>query len=93
MGTGVIQAIAVAGLVVLSTTFLARVMVAERSRRLLGRLVADRGSAPTTFRVPRNALVAMGVVAAWFIGARVAGVVGSLAATATAAISSSCNEF
>ncbi len=84
MGTGVIEAIAVAGLVVLSTTFLARVMVAERSRRLLGRLVADRGSAPTTFRVPRKVLVAMGVVAAWLIGARVAGVVGSLAATAVA---------
>lgn len=84
MGTGVIQAIAVAGLVVLSTTFLARVMVAERSRRLLGRLVADRGSAPTTFRVPRKVLVAMGVVAAWLVGARVAGVVGSLAATAVA---------
>ena len=84
MGTGVIEAIAVAGLVVLSTTFLTRVMVAERSRRLLGGLVPDRGSAPTTFRVPRTVLVAMGVVAAWLIGARVAGVVGSLAATAVA---------
>ena len=84
MGTGVIHAIAVAGLVVLSTTFLARVMVAERSRRLLGGLVADRGSALTTFRVPRKVLVAMSVVAAWLIGARVAGVVGSLAATAVA---------
>ena len=84
MGTGVIEAIAVAGLVVLSTTFLARVMVAERSRRLLGGLVPDRGSAPTTFRVPRKVLVAMGVVAAWLVGARVAGVVGSLAATAVA---------
>ena len=84
MGPGVIEAIAVAGLVVLSTTCLTGVMVAERSKRLLGRLVPDRSSAVPTFRVPRNALVAMGVVAAWFIGARVAGVVGSLAATAVA---------
>ena len=84
MGTGVIGAIAVAGLVVLSMALLARVMVAERSRRLLGRLVPDRESAAPTFRVPRNALAAMGVVAAWFAGARVAGVVGSLAATAVA---------
>ncbi|HEY2964960.1 MAG TPA: hypothetical protein VGJ99_01630 [Actinomycetota bacterium] len=84
MGTGVIEAIAVAGLVVLSTTFLTRAMVTERSRRLLGSLVPDRESAVPTFRVPRNVLVAMGVVAAWFLGARVAGVVGSLAATAVA---------
>jgi tight adherence protein B len=84
VGTGVIEAIAVAGLVVLSTTFLTRVMVVERSRRLLGGVVPDRGSAPTTFRVPRKVLVAMGVVAAWLVGARVAGVVGSLAATAVA---------
>ena len=84
MGTGVIEAVAVAGLVVLSTTLLTRVMIAERSRRLLGRLVPDRESAVPTFRVPRNVLVAMGVVAAWFLGARVAGVVGSLAATAVA---------
>jgi tight adherence protein B len=84
VGTGVIEAIAVAGLVVLSTTFVSRVMVAERSRRLLGRLVLDREPAPTTFRVPRKVLVAMGVVAAWLVGARFAGVVGSLAATAVA---------
>jgi tight adherence protein B len=84
VGPGVIEAIAAAGLVVVSTTCLTGVMVAERSRRLLGRLMLDRVSAVPTFRVPRNALVAMGVVAAWFIGARVAGVVGSLAATAVA---------
>jgi len=84
VGPGVIEAIAVAGLVVLSTTCLTGVMVAERSRRLLGRLVPDRASAVPTFRVPRNALVAMAVVAAWFIGARLAGVVGSLAAIAAA---------
>jgi tight adherence protein B len=80
----VIEAIAVAGLVVLSTTCLTGVMVAERSRRLLGGLVPDRASAVPTFRVPRNVLVATSVVVAWFIGARVAGVVGSLAATAAA---------
>ncbi len=79
-----IQAIAVAGLVVLSTTLLARVMVAERSRRLLSRLVPDRESAVPTFRVPRSVLVSMSLVAAWFVGARVAGVVGGLAATAVA---------
>ena len=45
MGTGVIEAFAVAGLVVLSTTLLARAMVAERSKRLLGRLVPDRDPA------------------------------------------------
>jgi tight adherence protein B len=84
VGTGVIEAMAVAGLVVLSTTFLTRVMIAERSRRLLGRLVPDRESAVPTFRVPRKVLVAMGVVAAWLLGARVAGVAGSLAATAVA---------
>jgi tight adherence protein B len=84
VGPGVIEAIAAAGLVVVSTTCLTGVMVAERSRRLLGRLMLDRVSAVPTFRVPRNALVAMGVVAAWFIGARVAGVVGSLAAAAAA---------
>jgi hypothetical protein len=67
----VIEAVAVAGLVVLSTAFLTRVMVAERSRRLLGRLVPDRGA--TTFRVPRKVLVAMGVVGAWLVGARVRG--------------------
>jgi tight adherence protein B len=80
----VIEAFAVAGLVVLSTTLLARAMVAERSRRLLGGLVPDRDSAAPTFRVPRNVLVAMGVVAASFVGARVAGIVGSLAAAAVA---------
>jgi tight adherence protein B len=84
VGTGVIEAVAVAGLVVLSTTFLTRVMVAERSRRLVGRLVPDRESAPPRFRVPRKVLVAMGVVAAWLVGARVAGIVGSLAATTIA---------
>jgi hypothetical protein len=84
VGTGVIEAFAVAGLVVLSTTLLARAMVAERSRRLLGRLVPDRDSAAPTFRVPRNVVVAMGVVAASFVGARVAGIVGSLAAAAVA---------
>ena len=84
MGTGVIEAIAVAGLVVLSTTVFTRVMVVERSRRLLGGLVPDRESAVPTFRLPTNVLAAMGVVAAWFLGARVAGVVGSLAATAVA---------
>lgn len=82
MGTGVIEAIAVAGLVVLSTTFLARAMAAERSRRLLGGLVPGRESAAPTFRVPMNVIVAMGVVAAWFVGARAAGVVGSLGAIA-----------
>jgi len=80
----VIEAIAVAGLVVLSTTLLARVMVAERSRRLLSRLVPDRETAVPTFRVPRSVLVSMSLVAAWFVGARVAGVVGGLAATAVA---------
>jgi tight adherence protein B len=84
VGTGVIEAIVVAGLVVLSTTFVSRVMVAERSRRLLGRLVLDHQPAPTTFRVPRKVLMAMGVVAAWLVGARFAGVVGSLATTAVA---------
>jgi tight adherence protein B len=84
VGTGVIEAIAVAGLVVLSTTVFTRVMVVERSRRLLGGLVPDRESAVPTFRLPTNVLAAMGVVAAWFLGARVAGVVGSLAATAVA---------
>ena len=84
MGTSVIEATAVAGLVVLSTTFLTRVMIAERSRRLLGRLVPDREQAVPTFRVPRNVLVAMGVLAAWFLGTRVAGAAGSLAATAVA---------
>ena len=84
MGTGVIEAIAVAGLVVLSTTVFTRVMVVERSRRLLGGLVPDRESAVPTFRLPTNVLAAMGVVSAWFLGARVAGVVGSLAATAVA---------
>lgn len=84
MGTGVIEAIAVAGLVVLSTTVFTRVMVVERSRRLLGGLVPDRESAVPTFRLPTNVLAAMGVVAAWFLGARVAGVVDSLAATAVA---------
>ena len=84
MGTGVIEAVAVAGLVLLSTTLLTRVTAAERSRRLLGGLVSDRESAPTTFRVPRKALVATGIVAAGFVGARVAGILGSLAAIAAA---------
>jgi tight adherence protein B len=83
VGTGVIEAVAVAGLIVLSTTFLARAMAAERSRRLLGGLVPDRESAPT-LRVPRNVLVGIGVVAAWFAGALLAGVVGSVAAAAVA---------
>ena len=84
MGTRVIEAIAVAGLVVISMTFLTRAMFAERSRRLVGGLVPDRESASPTFRVPRKVLVAMGVLAAWLVGARVAGLVGSLAATAVA---------
>jgi len=82
VGTGVIEAVAVAGLFILSATLLTRVMIAERSRRVLGGLLSDRESAPTTFRVPRNVLVATGIVAAWLVGASVAGVVGSLAAIA-----------
>ncbi len=84
MGTGVIEAVAVAGLFVLSTTLLTHVMTAERSRRVLGWLVSDSRPIPTTFRVPRKVLVVTGAVAAGFVGARVAGVVGSLAAIALA---------
>ena len=65
-----IAAVAVAGLVVLSTTLLERATVIERSRRLLGGLVAADGSPTPTLRVPRNVLVAMGAVAAWFVGGR-----------------------
>src|SRR4029450_1851929 len=73
VGTGVIRAFPVAGLAVLSTPLLARAMVAERSKRLLGGLVPDRDSAAPTLRVPRNVLVAMGIVAGWLLGGRVAG--------------------
>jgi tight adherence protein B len=82
VGTGVIKAVAVAGLFILSATLLTHVMIAERSRRVLGGLLSDRESASTTFRVPRKVLVATGIVAAWLVGASVAGVVGSLAAIA-----------
>jgi tight adherence protein B len=77
----VIVAVAVAGLVVLSTTLLARATVTERSRRLLAGLVSTEGSPTPTFRVPRNVLIAMGAVAAWFLGGRLAGLAGSIAAT------------
>jgi tight adherence protein B len=80
----VIAAVAVAGLVVLSTTLLERATVIERSRRLLGGLVAADGSPTPTLRVPRNVLVAMGAVAAWFLGGRLAGLAGSIAATLVA---------
>jgi tight adherence protein B len=80
----VIEAVAVAGLLVLSTTLLTHVMTAERSRRVLGRLVSDGRSIPTTSRVSRKVLVVTGAVAAGFVGARVAGAVGSLAAIAVA---------
>jgi tight adherence protein B len=80
----VIAAVAVAGLVVLSTTLLERATVIERSRRLLGGLVAADGSPTPTLRVPRNALVAMSAVAAWFLGGRLAGLAGSIAATLVA---------
>ena len=79
-----IAAVAVAGLVVLSTTLLERATVIERSRRLLGGLVAADGSPTPTLRVPRNVLVAMGAVAAWFLGGRLAGLAGSIAATLVA---------
>ena len=75
-----ISALAVAGLVVVSTTLLARATVTEGSRRLLAGLVSTDGSPTPTFRVPRNALVAMGALAAWFLGARLAGLAGSIAA-------------
>jgi len=82
MGTGVIEAVAVAGLFVLSTMLMTRVMTAEGSRRVLGSLLSDRESAPTTFRVPRGVHMATGIVAAGFVGYRVAGIVGCLAAIA-----------
>lgn len=82
MGIGVIEAVAVAGLFVLSTMLMTRVMTAEGARRVLGSLLSDRESAPTTFRVPRGVLVATGIVAAGFVGYRVAGIVGCLAAIA-----------
>jgi tight adherence protein B len=80
----VIAAVAVAGLVVLSTTLLERATVIERSRRLLGGLVAADGSPTPTLRVPRTVFVAMGAVAAWFLGGRLAGHAGSIAATLVA---------
>jgi len=76
----VIVAVAVAGLVVLSTTLLARATVTERSRRLLAGLVSTDGSPTPTFHMPRNVLVAMSAVAAWFLGGRLAGFAGSIAA-------------
>ena len=80
MGIGVIEALAIAGLFVLSTMLVTRAMSAERSRHVLERLLPDRESAPTTFRVPRRVLVATGIVTAGFVGSRVAGIVGCLAA-------------
>jgi tight adherence protein B len=77
----VIAAVAVAGLVFLSTTLLARATVIERSRRLLGGLVPTDGSPRPTLRVPRNVLVAISAVAAWFLGGCLAGLAGSIAAT------------
>ena len=41
----------------------------------------DRRIADADVNVPRNALVAMGAVAAWFLGGRLAGFAGSIAAT------------
>jgi tight adherence protein B len=81
VGTVVIAAVAVAGLVALSTTLLARLTATERSRRLLAGLGPTDGSPTPTFRVPRNVLVAMGAVAAWLLGGRLAGLAGSIAAT------------
>jgi tight adherence protein B len=81
VGTVVIAAVAVAGLVALSTTLLARLAATERSRRLLAGLGSTDGSPTPTFRVPRNVLVAMGAVAAWLLGGRLAGLAGSIAAT------------
>jgi tight adherence protein B len=80
VGTIVTVAIPVAGLVVLSTTLLARATATERSRRLLAGLETTVGSPTPTFHVPRNVLVAMGAVAAWLLGGRLAGLAGSIAA-------------
>lgn len=81
-GTGVIAAVGVAGLTVLSAALVARVAVVERSRRLLVGLETARPQPSPRLRVSRNALVAIGAVGAWFVGGRLAGGVGSLAATA-----------
>ena len=66
VGTGVIEAVAVAGLFVLRRCSLTRVMTAERSRRTGQARVRSRVG-PTTFRVPRRVLVATGIVAAGFV--------------------------
>ena len=85
-GTGVIAALGVAGLTVLSATLLARVAVLERSRHLLGGLEVARTLPAPRPRVSGNVLVAMGAVGAWLVGGRLAGGVGSLAATAVALV-------
>jgi hypothetical protein len=78
---GFVAAVAVAGLVAMSTTLLTRATATERSRRLLAGLVSTDAT-PTPkpmLRVPRNVLVATGAVAAWFLGGRLAGIAGSIA--------------
>ena len=55
-------AVAVAGLVVLSTTLLARATVTERSRRLLAGLVSTDGSPTPRFRPPTNGRLAGGAL-------------------------------
>jgi tight adherence protein B len=78
----VIPATVVGSLSLLAVWLLARVVVAERSRRLLEPIGSTKVASTPTPRVPRGALIAVGVLGGWLVGGRTAGTAGSLAAVA-----------
>jgi tight adherence protein B len=75
-------AVLAGGLALLSTLILARAAALERRNRLLGRLEIEPATPRARLRMPTNALVAVAAAAAWILGGRAAGGVGSIAATA-----------
>ena len=76
-----IGAVLAAGLALLSMMIVAGTVALERRSRLFGRLEIESLSPRAKPRMPTNALVAVAAVAAWILGGRAAGGVGSIAAT------------
>lgn len=76
-----IGAVIAGGLALLSTLIVAGTVALERRNHLFGRLEIESSPPRAKPRMPTNALVAVAAVAAWILGGRAAGAVGSIAAT------------
>jgi len=76
----VIGAVLAGGLALLSTLIVAGTVALERRNRLFGRLEIESPGPRPKLRMPTNALVAVAAAAAWILGDRAAGGVGSIAA-------------